>query len=206
MINNKVFRKACYFVLFLLSFSFVDAKASNDIIGTVGLELGVIPFLDKEIKDFPSNKYGFNFLLNGGTRNDYFGIELFYQTTTPNDKKIKIGEVFLLKSKSSLSSFGIDFLGYYQINNQGTEVLVGVGIANYTFKCTFKYTFKVKIADYTYKESETSVRFILGVQHALSQNIKLGANFKYSPVNVKFEGEKAVKGVTEFNFSTKYEF
>jgi opacity protein-like surface antigen len=191
MMSNKVFRKACYFVLFLLSFFIVDAKASNDIRGTVGLELGVAsPILDKEVKEDLSDKYRFNFAINGGARNDYFGVELFYQTTTKSDKKLGEEDGFSYKSEDSLYSFGIDFLGYYPVNTQETEVLAGIGVVNYTFKATLKISRHGLTVSETAKESATSVRFTLGAQHALSQNIKVGANFKYSPVNINMKGRK----------------
>jgi opacity protein-like surface antigen len=232
MRSKKLTSISAFFVLLLLSFFVVDARAF-DVYGfkkvTVGLELGAVsPTLNKGLKDSISDDYRFNFAINAGVRGDYYGIELFYQTSGKSDKKISDKEEYYegygkttietdAKTKGSLSSLGIDFLGYYPLNNQGTELLAGIGIVNYEFEVKTEGKYSVSNSyssssnqegsiNYTQKESATSLRFTLGAQHALSQNIKVGANFKYSPVTIKVGGIKMVEGVTEFNFSTKYEF
>lgn len=143
------------------------------------------------IKDYAEDEYKAFSLSLGAKFNPYFGIEGFYQHSEEgesNQRNYTEG-----KLKTSYIAYGVDLIGYLPTHQPNVNLLGSIGIGQYKFEGKYK-----TISE---KEDKIGIRFGLGLQSNINENVSFRLMGRYSHIN-----SDAVDNMIDLNAGLRFYF
>ncbi len=128
------------------------------------------------IKDYAEDEYKAFSLSLGAKFNPYFGIEGFYQHSEEgesNQRNYTEG-----KLKTSYIAYGVDLIGYLPTDVDHVNLLGSIGLGEYEFEGKYKTINE--------KEDKIGIRFGLGLQSSINENVSFRLMGRYSNVNTDY--------------------